>query len=127
MSMDISLTKLQGDLNVVKQQVEGAKTLLEIEVDRLTDQVRDMRSISAELRQMARQFVETSVKLDRIIATLDGTGAHDIGLVKRMTALESNAITKPQIALFTAFVASLWGIASGIVSASIHWPWNASH
>lgn len=125
--MTLSLERISGEVNLIKEQVEGTKELLAGEVDRLKEQIQDLKGIATELRQMARQFVEVSIKIDRIIIMLDGTGPHDIGLAKRMVALENSAITKPQIAIFTAFIASIWGLASGILSTSIHWPWNSAH
>lgn len=103
--------------------------MLELKMAEATEflkvQLAEFKIVSADMRSMARELVEVSVKLDRVIVLLDGTGPHDIGLVRKIENLDRETITKKQVFAFAAAVSSVWAVIISTLSSSFHFPWNA--
>lgn len=103
--------------------------MLELKMAEATEflkvQLAEFKIVSADMRSMARELVAVSIKLDRVIVLLDGTGPHDIGLVRKIENLDRETITKKQVFAFAAAVSSVWAVIISTLSSSFHFPWNA--
>jgi len=69
------------------------------------------RHIDGKLERVARM----DEKLERVMESIYGSERHgDIGLDRRLCELERNAITKGQVAAFTAFVSAVTAVVTSV-------------
>ncbi len=103
--------------------VECAK--MQKDIDNVVGDVTELRSDLAPLRSKQYQTHEVvmSMKNDlkMILELLQGSDRHgDIGLMRRVEALEHNTITKGAVVAVAAFIASIAGASAGIIALATH-------
>ena len=79
--------------------------------------VEELRIMSDDIRQIARDLVTVGTKverslvvLERIVDELEGTGAHDLGVIKELNLLKSEAVRWQHVIGIIVTCATIYGV-----------------